>query len=274
MSPRTTERIVVGQLVEPAQGSVFGEGAALVRKALEPGRPTERSGKIWHIGDVREEDGLFYARLGYGELVRVDQWQEHAKTFTKTYFTGGVAAPFLIRMSDLVIVYQPRKQNIRQDSFVATLRAMLKYGRDGADWRIESPTGRTLSFDAWREEVARITRLRFSFERNDRIPSPTMSKTLDMLLHASPHRVAIEWAADSGLDADDPLVRELRDQVTEGFGEMSADGRRDDSANAIRQWTSKTGMENLLFEVEVGDDDDEVSREVLAKHLLPVDGTG
>src|SRR5262249_23545798 len=155
-------------------------------------------------------------------------------------------APFLIRMSDLVIAYQPRKQDIRQDSFVAVLRAMLKYGKEGADWRIESPTGHALSFDAWRRGIARITRLRFSFERNDRMPPPTLPATVDMLLHTCPDRAAIEWWADDGLDADDRVVRELRDQVAAGFGEMTADGRRDDSTNAIRQWTSKTGEENLI----------------------------
>jgi hypothetical protein len=271
MSARSTERIFLGRLVEPSQGSLLGEGADLVRKALEPGRPTVRSAKIWHIGDVGEQEGLFYARLGYGAQVRVDRWQEREKTFTRTHFIGGVAAPFLIRMSDLVIAYQPRKQDIRQSSFVATLREMLKYGKDGADWRIESPTGRALSFDAWRGDVARITRLRFSFERNDRTPPPMLSTTVDMLLHACPDRAAIEWWADGGLNSDDPLVRELRNLVAAGFAEMTAEGRRGDSTNAIRQWTSKTGEENLILEVDVSDDDDEVSREVLAEQLQMAD---
>jgi hypothetical protein len=209
MSSRSTERIVLGRLVEPAQGNLLGEAPTLVRTALEPGRPTVRSGRVWHIGDVGEQEGFFYARLGYGARVRADQWQEDAKTFTRTYFIGGVAVPFLIRMSDLVIAYQPRKQDIRQDAFVATLREMLKYGKEGADWRIESPTGRALSFGAWREDVDRITRLRFSFERIDRTsPPPTLSAIVDMLLRACPDRAAIEWWADGGLDADDPLVRE------------------------------------------------------------------
>src|SRR4051794_24668056 len=103
MASRSTERIVLGRLVEPTQGNLLGEGAALVRKALEPGRPTVRSGKVWHIGDVCEQEDLFYARLGFGAQVRAVQWQEQAKTFTKTFFNGGIAAPFLIRMTDLVI---------------------------------------------------------------------------------------------------------------------------------------------------------------------------
>jgi hypothetical protein len=177
-------------------------------------------------------------------------------------------------MSDLVIAYQPRKQDIRQDAFVATLREMLKYGREGADWRIESPTGRALSFDAWREDADRITRLRFSFERHDRTPPSPLSAIVDRLLGACPDRAAVEWWADGGLDAEDPLVRELRDQVAARFGEMTADGRRDDAPNAVRQWTRKTGEENLIMEVEVGDDDDEVGREVLAEHLQLVDRLG
>jgi hypothetical protein len=274
MASRPTERLVLGRLVEPDQIDLLGGGADLVREALAPGRPTVRSGKVWHIGDVFEQDGLFYARLGFGAPVRVVQWHEQEKTFQRTSFDGGIAAPFLIRMSDLAIAYQPRKQDIRADTFVATLREMLKYGRDGADWRVESPTGRILSFDAWRGEVARITRLRFRFERADRARTPLASATIEALLRSSPDRAAIEWWADGGLDADDALIREFHDHVVAGFGEMTADGRRDDTTSVIRQWTSKTGEETIVFEVEVGDDDDEVSRKTLAEHLQFVDQFG
>ena len=274
MSSRSTERLILGRLVEPKQGNLLGEGADLVREALEPGRPTVRSGKVWHIGDVYEQDGLFYARLGFGAPVRAVQWHEQGKTFQRTSFDGGIAAPFLIRMSDLAIAYQPRKQDIRPDTFVATLREMLRYGKDGAEWRIESPSGRTLSFDVWCGEVARITRLRFSFERADRTTPPMASTTIEALLRSSPDRAAIEWWADGGLDAGDALIRELHDHVVAGLGEMTADGRRDDTTNVIRQWTSKSGEETVILEVDVGDDDDEVSRKTLAEHLQFVDQLG
>ncbi|MFC5006736.1 hypothetical protein ACFPIJ_54120, partial [Dactylosporangium cerinum] len=199
MPSRATERIVAVRLEEPDQGDLFGAGPRLIREALIPGRPTERFGRIWRVGKVYEEGGVLYGRLGYAERVRVDRWQEEVNDFERDYVDGGIAAPFVIRMSDLAVVYQPRKGAIRPESFAGALRAMLKFG-EYSNWRVKSLTGGSASFDEWRGHIDRVTRLRACLEGGGEQAEGW--RIGELLAGPRPDQASVEWRAIDGLDTN------------------------------------------------------------------------
>lgn len=268
MPSRATERIAAVRLEEPDQGDLFGAGARLIREALIPGRPTERFGRIWHVGKVREEDGVLYGRLGYEERVRVDHWQEEVNDFERAYVDDGIAAPFVIRMSDLAVVYQPRKRVIRPESFASALRAMLKFG-ENSNWRVKSLTGGSASFDDWQRRIDRVTRLRACLEAGGEANEG--SRMRELLAGPQPDQAWVEWRAAEGLDTNASCVRELLQQADAGTVEVVAEGQCGDSADTVWRWNSTSGDERMMTKVDVDNVDGEISREALIAELDKID---
>ncbi|WP_033342280.1 hypothetical protein [Catenuloplanes japonicus] len=118
MSIRLTGRVARARLVASPQLDLFADREALVRDALRPGRKTERYGRRWHVGQVRQDADSLYGRLGFDRMEGADIWQDEIEDFENQSRKSGAAAPFVIRLADLVVVYQPRKQAIRQTAFV------------------------------------------------------------------------------------------------------------------------------------------------------------
>lgn len=243
-----------------------------MRQSLRQGQSAGLRGRVWHLGPVTEEAGFLHGRLGYERRVGMDLWEDRAQDFRKAPVDSGAVAPFLIRMADLVMVYQPRKQEIRPASFVAALRAILRVGNGGADWRIES-LGGGISFDAWRSTIDVVTRLRFRVENAD-LPAVPLSGAVAMLVEAGTGLAAVEWRADAGVDTDVPLVRELLDQVAGGVGDIVADGRCAGAAAAERRWNSVLGDESVMTEVELADGGEEAGRDVLLAEFATIEPAG
>ncbi|WP_422774211.1 hypothetical protein ACN28C_15860 [Plantactinospora sp. WMMC1484] len=266
MPPRASGKVARVRLVEPQQGNLFGDGAELVRQALHPGQTVERYGRIWHLGQITEENGYLFGRLGYENRVGADLWQEEAKDFEKARIENGLAAPFVIRLSDLVIVFQPRKQEIRPISFAGALRSMLTLGKSYPNWGVEPLTGEVMSFATWRHGVDVVTRLRFRVEQADTLTAP-ISRVVHQIMAGCPDWASLEWRADIGLDTDAPLIQELLADAGRGVGELVAVGRSATSPNVVRRWSSQLGDESLTTEVDAMNDDGEVSHETLLAQL-------
>ncbi|MEV4535503.1 hypothetical protein AB0J82_16900 [Asanoa sp. NPDC049518] len=219
---------------------------------------------------MRDEAGFLYGRLGFGQQVGVDLWQDEVQDFEKARVDSGIAAPFVIRMSDLVLVYQPRRQGIRPESFAGAFRAILKQSGRREEWRIETLAGEGVSFKDWRTTVDIVTRLRFRMEPPD-LPKRYSSTVASQVAAVHPDLAAIEWRASAGLDTDASLVRELLEQVANGVGEMVAYGRCGATANTERRWNSVLGDENVIIDVEVPEDGGEVGREMLLEQFKAIE---
>ena len=226
-------------------------------------RESPKGDRVWHLGPVDEDNGYLFGRLGFEQKVDTDHWEEDVEDFTRGSIEKGAAAPFVIRLSDLVVVFQPRKQDIRAASFAAALRSMLRLGHTGREWRLEPVAGRRVTFSQWRGSVDVVTRLRVHLERVDQ-PPVFRSETARTLMEAGPDWATVIWQADGGLDTASRLVRELIGQVEDGFGDATASGRRADSPQTERRWDSVLGDEIAMTEIELGDDA-EVDRDVLLR---------
>lgn len=141
-------------------------------------------------------------------------------------------------------MFQP-KTELRIESFVAAMRAMLFASEQG--WDVRSLTG-DMSFASWHRTVQTITRLRY------RLEDPSRRKTTPGLLahlvsEAASETVSVELRAQNGLEVEGRLVSELVRSAVAGYGEISITGRNGDSDGVTRVWLSALGGESVFTEV-------------------------
>src|SRR5690348_15702235 len=109
MATRTTGKIARARIVAPKQLHLYETPADRLRAALTPGLREERYGRLWRLGQIHEKAGNVHGHLGFGKQVDADLWDEDAQDFEPTEVPNGVASPFVIRLADLAMVFQPRR---------------------------------------------------------------------------------------------------------------------------------------------------------------------
>src|SRR5690349_17287266 len=125
MSRPTTGKLARARIVPPSQPSLLEAPADQLRRALVPGATTERYNRLWRLGQTHERDGYLHGRLGYEAKTGADLWNEWELDFEPQVVPGGVATPFAIRLTDLIVIFQTRGQDIRVTSFTGALRGIL-----------------------------------------------------------------------------------------------------------------------------------------------------
>ncbi|MFI5838671.1 hypothetical protein ACIA8K_02985 [Catenuloplanes sp. NPDC051500] len=260
-------RVARARIVASGQLDLFDAEEKLVRNALKQGRKADRYGRLWHLGQVTYDGEHLYGRLGFDRTENADLWQNDIDDFENLPTKSGAAAPFVVRMVDLVVVYQPRRQAIRPISFVGALRSMLRMDA-GDGWNVTALPGAGTSFDDWRQQVDQVTQIRF---RLDQAPGPEghPSRVASLLSETKPESAMISWRSEAGLDLGSDLMRDLMAQAESGAGEIVAFGRSTTMPDALRRWDSAVGDENVTTEVEVNETG-EVDRATLLGELAKI----
>lgn len=111
-----------------------------------------------------------------------------AQDFKPTEVPNGSASPFLIRLADHVVVFQPRKKSIRVESFIGALRAELKTC-SAEDWEVRPLRGES-SFEDWRKTVDCVTRMRFRAENSSSYGTPR-TDLMRLIIDADPELATI-----------------------------------------------------------------------------------
>jgi hypothetical protein len=235
--------------------------------ALVPGTAVQRYSRMWHLGQVRLEDGIVFGHLGYESASGADIWDEAALDFQEVQVPAGVAAPFGIRLADLLLVFQIRTPDIRVTSFIGALQAILREATLNEDWHIETARQR-VPFETWRASVERVTRLRFSLEP----PNPNYEGRPDIERLIEGAKVAAATvelrAPDGSVDTDADIVRQLLDHVERGYGDALAVGEREvDGQTETTVYNTKLGGESELVERPADPATGEVTSEVLRREL-------
>ena len=157
MSPRfrSTGKIAKALIIPPSQQSLLPEDEPPIQlvRILEPGASTERYQRTWRVGRTRVDGGILFGRLGFEGSAAADLWNETNKDFEDTRTPSGLAAPFAIRLSDFLLVFQTRGKDIQVTSVTGAMRGILR-DASGQDWRIET-TRHEMSFHEWRRTVDR-----------------------------------------------------------------------------------------------------------------------
>jgi hypothetical protein len=227
--PRSREsdmaKIGRAQIVEPTQLSLFEASAERLTQALVPGASVDRYGRTWRIGHTSTDGNRLLGRIGFEGERQTFIWDEQAKDFVPGPTPNGLVVPFVINLDSLRVVFHVRPPLIRARSFTGALEGILRYAT-GDDWRVE-PVTRHVSFEEWRATVSRVTRMYFHVEP----PNPNWEgrPQLQSLMSRLGDLDSADFlfVAESGVQTDDELVKELVDHVyRRHYGRSTADGPR------------------------------------------------
>ncbi|WP_329107062.1 hypothetical protein OG792_02810 [Micromonospora sp. NBC_01699] len=260
MSPRNhVGKLARARIVPPSQGSLLGTPAEQVLAALVPGAETIRYRRLWRLGQVHHVDQYLHGRLGYEASTGVDLWDEAEQDFEHTDVPGGLATPFAIRLADLALIFQTRKQDIRVTSFTGAMLDILQQATGESGWDIVA-LSRAQSFGEWRRSVRNVRRLRLHLER----PNPNYEgrPEVERLIEGLHLEVATLDLRGERIDTDVELTQQLMDHVTRGYGHAVAAGERDVEGETVETvWASELNGESTIVsvpasesgEVSVGD---------------------
>lgn len=176
---------------------------------------------------------------------------------------SGAASPFVIRLNDLAIVFQTRRQDIRVASFIGAFQAMLRTIDSNKQWSLESLTG-TMPFHLWRRDLE-ISRIRFKVGRSASLP--VASGLISLMVQCKSDMAALELRAKGGIDVDGELIRELLQHADAGYGELVAVGRKRGSTASERVWVSALEGESVVAEVSINADTGEAAFSALVAEL-------
>lgn len=279
MSIASVGRVARAGIAEPPGPPLFGrpdgsanlaiEPADRLRSALNAGVPLERYRRLWRFGQTHEVDGCLRGHLGYEREKNATLWDLTKQDFTKASVPNGAAAPFMIRLSDLTVVFQP-KPDLRIDSFIGALQAMIRTqtGETGeTGWRVTPLTGE-VSFTEWRDHIDLVTRVRLRLTRPG--PGTTESGLVASIAESGSDLATVELRAAEGLKASAPLVNELARLAEEGYGEFAAKGIAGEAFGAVREWNSNLRGETIITDVEVEAESGEASWKTLDAQLADV----
>ncbi|MFI7603958.1 hypothetical protein ACIBTV_02395 [Micromonospora sp. NPDC049366] len=265
MSPRNhVGKLARARIIPPQQGSVFGTPAEEVAAALVPGAETIRYRRLWRLGQVHQVDGFLHGRLGFESSTGVDLWDEEEQDFEHTDVPGGLATPFAIRLADLALIFQTRKQDIRVTSFTGAMLDILRQATGAREWDIVALT-RAQSFGDWKRSVENVKRLRFHLER----PNPNYEgrPEVERLIEGLHLDVATLDLRGERIDTDVELTQQMLDHVMRGYGHAVAAGERRVNGETIETvWASELDGESPISTVPA-EADGEVSVDVLIMEL-------
>jgi hypothetical protein len=217
-------KVARARIVPPTQGTLWDVPGDAVAAALRSQVSVERYQRVWRIGGPQRVNGYVVGRLGFESTHAEDLWDPETRDFEEVEMPGGVAAPFAVDLSSLLVVFQVRSPYIRINSFAGALRAVLREATNQDGWKIELPQ-HSESFAEWRGSVARVTRLRLRLER----PNPNYEgrPSVEALIETAHLNSASLDLRSENLDTDAEIVRELLDHVERGYGYGTVVGRRE-----------------------------------------------
>lgn len=205
----------------------YSTNAELLNASLVPGTEERRYGKVWRLGQARESPHSFHGRLGFerDRMDRTDVWDEERQDFVESEFPRGVVSPFSIRLSDLVIAFQLRGNDIAVGSFTNALEALMSTA-SGLRWRVV-PLRKKMSFAEWSHRV-RVTSLKAVAKR----PNPDYKGRPDVeefIEGPNAEMTEARWTAADGseLNVEDQLIRQFVAHSDEKkYGHVTAKGLR------------------------------------------------
>lgn len=276
MSIPAVGRVARAGIAEPTGPALFGppdgsptltiRPADRLRSALHAGYPLERYRRLWRFGQTHELDGCVRGHLGYEREKNATLWDRNKQDFAKAPVPNGAAAPFMIRLSDLTVVFQP-KPELRLDSFIGALQAMIRTQTRETGWRVAPLTGE-VSFDEWRSQVDLVTRVRFRMTRPG--SKLAQNRLIALLTEPGSDLATVELRATEGLETSAALVLELANLAERGYGEFAAKGVTGEASGTLREWTSTLRGESIMTEVEVEPESGEAPWNALDEQLAGI----
>ncbi|MEU4422068.1 hypothetical protein AB0F81_15695 [Actinoplanes sp. NPDC024001] len=219
---------------------------------------------------MRADGDHVLARLGYETKEETDLYDSGAEDFRHEAILRGRTATFVVRFTDLVVVYERHRNGLSEQDFTTGLRILLRAFDGHRNWDV-APVDSKATFDEWAQGVDLVHRFRFRADSSQiiegNIPGPLSS------LFAPKHgTLTIDLRSGDGVDVRDRAIRELVRLAETGCGEVLAVGRKNGhgSLEVQKAWESSKSAERVVREVLLEEDTDEVSDSRLLRILATV----
>jgi hypothetical protein len=178
-----------------------------VRDILVAGRRHLARTRIWRIGGVRSGDDRILARLGWETQEETDLYDPDVEDFQHEAVIRGRTVTFVVRLTDLAVVYERRRAGLSEQDFTTGLRILLR-AFDGHRRWVVAPVDSKTTFDDWVRGVDQVSRFRFRAEGSD-LRDRAQSTTLGRLLGPRAGLVTVDFRSADGMDVNDEIFREL-----------------------------------------------------------------
>ncbi|MFI7545655.1 hypothetical protein [Actinoplanes sp. NPDC049599] len=273
MDSAPVSRLASARILPPAQMDMLQTPSDAVRHTLlNEGGYLART-RTWMFGGVRPDVDHVFARLGYQTKKNENVYDPAAKDFREEAVRKGRAVNLVVRLTDLVVVYERQSAAMSDHEFIRGLRHMLRSVNSTQQWNVEQLDSKA-SFEEWAQHIDVVHRFRFRAV-GTKIPSGKESPILAALIHPRSERLTIDWRATEGVDINDRTVRELARIATGGVGEVFAAGRKNGRGAVGEQkaWVSSGSAERVVREVPADPATGVVGDRVLLEMLatVPVD---
>lgn len=245
----------------------------LIDSAIVAGTAVERYGRVWRMGQARRDAGVIYGRIGYqrqGDLA--DIWDDHINDFVEQRLQEGLASPFALNETNLVIAFQLRAGRIKPNSFIGAFQALLNESSGETIWAVR-PIYQGVDWEQWRASAIRVRHIELKLER----PNPNYHgrNQVEQIVEGARARLArVIFDADdpAGLDIDDPLIREAIEHARADYGAVKAVGDVvTDGAVHESVWRSDVEGSPIETKVRVNPETREVYAEALGAELPRAD---
>lgn len=268
---RPTGKLVRARILEPDQGDLISSPREVVASTLESDPCNVWGDRTWHFGGVHNAGEYISGRLGFEKRTDTDMYDHIRKDFTTEAIRQGHTWSFVVRLTDLTVVFERRRPSMKDQSFTSALRRMLCQVDTPQRWGVVSLDGMA-SFEEWRTSVDIVSVLRYR-AWGPRLPDAPLSPVTGMLIYPRPETVVVDLRAPSGVDVDDELVQELVRLANAGIGQIALRGRRTcgGGRDELTMWTSDRGAANLVAEVPVDDRTGEIGVEGLLTELAAIE---
>jgi hypothetical protein len=266
-------RVAQARIIPPAAGTLFPSPSEAVRDILVAGARHFARTRTWYFGGVRQNVDHVVARLGYKTEEETDLYDEESKDFKQIAVVRGRTVKFVVRLTDLVVVYARRRSGMPDQDFTSGLRFMLRACDLKRKWDVAS-MGSPADFDDWALGVDLVNRFRFHTE-GITLPAADDSSIPQILLEPRAERLTLDLRAKFGLDINHRIIRECLDMADGGLGEVLAVGQRNEDGTSLEQkaWVSANSAERVTHQVPADADAGDVAESTLLDILAaqPVD---
>ncbi len=215
----------------PGQATLFERGFQDdLERALSPEYRVTRYGRTWRFARPKLIDHFYlmgklgFERLATEAIIRYDDDLEDFVSDIRPSEQGSVSH-FAIDLNSQILVFEERPPDIRRQSFLGALRALLRE----SDSRFEVETlADVTNFHEWIETVERVVRFSAALRRPNPEWRPRTQAIRDLIEPTGADRVDITATVDDPeagkLTVEDSVLGQAVEHASEGYGQIRAVG--------------------------------------------------
>jgi hypothetical protein len=197
-----------------------------ILRGLDPDRQIIYYGRVWRLSQPQvNEDGTVFGKLGFARGARAEEVHydesQHDWISEDAPSRQGNFSHFVIDLRTQVLAFEEKGDDLSRQSFLNALGLFLM--PVGYEVILMSDSG---SFDAWLEEVDRVTRFYVTLKRPNPGWSPRARQARAIAEEISADRLSVEATSEGDLNVRNTVLDGAAETAARGNGHFKASGFR------------------------------------------------